>query len=479
MSKITTFLSDMQEFFSTKNESSVTQHICNALSGIRMSESHTLGVKSRVNQIYPLLDVFHCLLMCPFFLVRNVSSLVKSPLHDLMDSGKDVYYRFMERADIDWRKALWHISRQLWTKICVRSEHRLDETCLVVDDTDLNKTGRRIERIGRVHSHLQHKSVLGFKMLALAVTDGISQMLLDFALLGEKGKKGKYGMSDKELSRRRQPARKDTACHSQREAEYDKSKIELVIEMVKRAIKNGVRFSYLLADSWFACKGLIRFIHSRRIKCHFLGMIKVGEHGRTKYDVAGTPLTAAAMVKQGKKRMKYSRRHKCHYMVYDAVFGDVPVRIFLVRRTRHGQWNGLMTTNTKLEFLEAWRIYSKRWTIEVVFKDCKQNLHLGKCQSTNFASQIAATTICAIQYNLLSTVKRFLDYETIGGLFSEISKQTIKQSIAQQLWGQVQEIIAAVAEVYGLVDEELYDIVINKTQQVENMFAAFSLKRAS
>ena len=303
--------------------------------------------------------------------------------------------------------------------------------------------------------------------------------MLDFALLGEKGKKGTYGMSDKELGQRRQPSRNCTECHSQREAEYDKSKIELTIEMVKRAIKKGVRFSYLLADSWFACKELVRFIHSRRIKCHFLGMIKVGENSRTKYDVDGSALTAPAMVKQGKKRMRYSRRHKCHYMVYDAIFSGVPVRIFLVRRTRHGQCNGLLTTNTGLGFLDAWRIYAKRWTIEVVFKDCKQHLMLGKCQSTNFVSQVAATAICALQYNLLSFVRRFMDYESIGGLFREISKETIKQSVAQQLLGKVQEMLNAVAEVYGLVDEELYDIIINKSEQVQNMFAAFNLKLAS
>ncbi|MBQ9436606.1 MAG: transposase [Bacteroidales bacterium] len=138
-----------------------------------------------------------------------------------------------------------------------------------------------------------------------------------------------------------------------------------------------------------------------------------------------------------------------------------------------------MSTNTGLGFLDAWRIYSKRWTIEVVFKDCKQHLMLGKCQSTNFVTQVAATSICAIQYNLLSLAKRFMDYETIGSLFREISKETVKQSIAQQLWGKVQEMLTAVAKVYGLVDENLYDIIINRTEQVENMFAAFNLKQAS
>ena len=60
--------------------------------------------------------------------------------------------------------------------------------------------------------------------------------------------------------------------------------------------------------------------------------------------------------------------------MFDATFGGIQVRIFLVRRTQHGKWNGLLTTDTGMDFFKAWRIYSGRWALEVVFKDCKTNL---------------------------------------------------------------------------------------------------------
>ena len=44
MDKITTFLSDMQEFCNGNSEHAATQSICNALAGARMSERHTLGM---------------------------------------------------------------------------------------------------------------------------------------------------------------------------------------------------------------------------------------------------------------------------------------------------------------------------------------------------------------------------------------------------------------------------------------------------
>ena len=52
-----------------------------------------------------------------------------------------------------------------------------------------------------------------------------------------------------------------------------------------------------------------------------------------------------------------------------------------------------MTTDIRLEFLEAYRIYAQRWSLEVVFKEAKGLLGLGKCQAGNFASQIAAISL--------------------------------------------------------------------------------------
>lgn len=48
-------------------------------------------------------------------------------------------------------------------------------------------------------------------------------------------------------------------------------------------------------------------------------------------------------------------------------------------------------------------------------------LNLGKCQYVDFAGQVAALSLCMIQYNILGSVKRFESYETIGGLFAELT----------------------------------------------------------
>ena len=54
---------------------------------------------------------------------------------------------------------------------------------------------------------------------------------------------------------------------------------------------------------------------------------------------------------------------------------------------------------------------------------------LGKCQAQDCDAQIASTTLCMIQYNLLSATKRFNDYETFGELLRESQKNSLKLTV--------------------------------------------------
>ena len=82
----------------------------------------------------------------------------------------------------------------------------------------------------------------------------------------------------------------------------------------------------------------------------------------------------------------------------DAIYDDNVLEWWLVT-AKKGKQHGLLTINTKLKFEKGYKIYSTRWTIEVFFKECKQFLRLGKCETLHFDAQIATTTICMLQYN--------------------------------------------------------------------------------
>jgi hypothetical protein len=124
----------------------------------------------------------------------------------------------------------------------------------------------------------------------------------------------------------------------------------------------------------------------------------------------------------------------------------------------------LLTTNYKLDFVEAYRIYAKRWSIEVFFKEAKGLLKLGKSQCRDFASQIASISVTVLQYNILSTVKRFAAYQTIGGLFCEATSGAIQLSVTERIWGVLQELVRIIAEAFETDDEKVMDTLINRSE---------------
>lgn len=479
--KIRKFPSETSTFFKKSDSETAMFAIMNVIKGIRMNEQTLFGRKSRCNCKYSLLQVFQLLLVCPCFMIRNPFNIYGSPLGGKLGCRKDVFYEFLNDGRTDWRKLAYHIAGQLWTKVTIRSDHKPTDTCLMIDDTDFRKTGRRMENIGRIHSHLEHRSILGFKALFLGITDGISQMLLDFAILGEKGRKGDYGMSKRELSRRYSTERDGDAAIQKRLEEYSINKIELAIEMIGRAIKHRISFRYVLADSWFTCAKIVRFIRSRHIKCDYIGMIKVGEEGKTKYRLERKDLTAPAIIKKLNKRgeKKYSRKLRCWHISADVVFADIHVRLFFVRRSKRGPWNGLLTTDLGLGFFEAYRIYSRRWSQEVVFKESKGLLGLGKCLSANFAAQIASTSIVALQYNILSAVKRFMDYETIGELFRKATQDSHELTVCERIWQAILEFVAAITKVFSIEDEEVLDALISESDELAHICKLYQCKMAS
>jgi len=42
-----------------------------------------------------------------------------------------------------------------------------------------------------------------------------------------------------------------------------------------------------------------------------------------------------------------------------------------------------------------------------------------------------------VQYNILSYVKMFEPYETIGGLLTELTGEIVEHSVAQRIWGLI------------------------------------------
>ncbi|GAB1415422.1 hypothetical protein MASR2M117_08280 [Paludibacter sp.] len=129
-------------------------------------------------------------------------------------------------------------------------------------------------------------------------------------------------------------------------------------------------------------------------------------------------------------------------------------------------------------FEQAYKIYSTRWSVEVFFKESKQHLGLGKCQAQDFDAQIAATTLCMLQYNLLSVVKRFNDYKTLGELFRAAQKDSLEITISEQIWLIITDIAAKLSKILDIDTEVFMQKLFSENQTLTKYLNFKNLKQA-
>ena len=137
---------------------------------------------------------------------ESIYSIYKKGFRELLDTGKNCYYRMMTRASMDWRKLLYGMAVRF--QGILRKEHAADTDlpkCYIIDDTTLEKSGFSMEHISRVFDHVKGRCVLGYKLLLCAFFDGKTTLPIDFSIHSEKGEKGKsgdYGLTDKQRKAR-------------------------------------------------------------------------------------------------------------------------------------------------------------------------------------------------------------------------------------------------------------------------------------
>lgn len=469
MGKVTKIPSELRKFFTEKRSSAIFEVYSRMIENLKINSKHLGGVK-RSNCQLTNLQVFQILLLLPFFTMKTFAHYGETVLSHAFGGKKDILYAFASQDNIDWRGVIYRIVGDLIARVVIRKDHSKASmpSVLIADDSDLPKTGMRIEAIGKIFSHVHQKCILGFKALALCWSDGRTQFVVDYSMHGERGKvEGKeQGLTAAQRAKRYSRERDKDSCAARRKEEYFSSKLERLKEMVKRAIKAKIPFDYLLVDSWFTCASLVDFVCKNHKKFHLLGMAKMG---KTKYQYGKIEASAKVILSalEKKKAISYSRKYRCHYATADVKLNDRKVRIFFCRRSKNEGWKILLTTNTSLDFMKAYEIYAMRWAIEVFFSDSKRLLGMADCSARDFSSQIAHVSLVIIRYNLLASIKRSMDYETIGGLFVDIYEGVHELTVVEKIWDIILEVIAVVAEITGAESDKLLTEAINNSTRLE------------
>ncbi len=429
-----------------------------------MTPSITLKIDSHKVKGYSGSSLFSMLVFLPYLSVLSIWDLVSGDLSKISEAGKDAYYDFKRNFNIDWRGNLYFfVKRYLYLSDnkCQVTES-LKPKCLIIDDTLFEKTGKTIEGISYVWDHVIKKSVLGFKALFLGYYDGENFIPINFSLHNELGKKESkpFGLNRVELKKRTSIIREAKSHGQKRLSEARESKITKAIEMIKDAIRRGILTKYVLADSWFICEEFMKeILNIKKQNVNVIGLWRLIKH-RLKYNGKEYTSKQLKVLLERKKGIR-SKKIRANYFEVIIEFKGLRLKLFYVRYHGVDKWNVLVSTDLSLNFNKAIEIYNIRWSIEVFFKEAKQNLNLGKEQSNSFDAQIADTTIKAIQYIMLTMHKKVNNLKTVGELFRHSKNIMSELTLYDKLWKTFVEIINLIIELFGIDFNDIMEKMYN------------------
>ena len=91
-----------------------------------------------------------------------------------------------------------------------------------------------------------------------------------------------------------------------------------------------------------------------------------------------------------------------------------------------------------------------------------------------FFATLASTAITAMQYHILATARRFSSYETIGGLFREVTRNSAELTITERIWGIIIDIVSEIAQCFEIEDEKIFEtLLINRSDKLQHFIQIY------
>ena len=275
--------------------------------------------------------------------------------------------------------------------------------------------------------------------------------------------KGKlYGLSTKERQAQFKKTPQAKSSGKLRRTEADESKISSMLKMISRAVKHAIIPDYVITDSWFFCFELLDKL--QRIKKGAIKLISMVKLSNQKFTLCetGKEMSVKNIIKIKERKASRSKKMKSRYVKVPCFYRGIRVNLFFVKMGKSKTWHLLLTTDLCLSFNKLMELYQIRWTIEVFFKDVKQYLKIGACQSNCFDAQIADITISMLQYIILVYFKRVNYQQSFGELFAKISKELIEIDLLTGLLEILKELIELLCEMAGI------DFIIFQNEIMQN-----------
>jgi hypothetical protein len=405
----------------------------------------TIGRKRRSDG-EPLRNLLCALLVWPLLKVRSLHCFC-AELCQILAGHVSVLYDFLGREDINWRG----LTSELADRVYHGNELGFPSQCaFVVDDTSQPRAGRKVEGTSCYFDHTEGRTRKGHQVLHLGLAAEKGFLPLEAQIvMGDKARIEKP--ENKPFKDQRSSAARDMRRAG------EQTKHSLFRDMLGRALRAGFRAAFALADAWFGCKENIACCLENKLT----GIFQM-KRGLLAYRYHERDYTVYQLYARVQRRMR-PRNRRARFKTASLVGLNletdprrparwVDVRLVFsapVRAHSADTWVVFLCTDEKLSDAKILEVYSLRWSIEVYFKEIKQNLGFLKEQSGRYQLAYASVHLAAMRYLLLFEAMLRQGRLSYGEIRDRESGRLQTLTYAALLWQLFRALIAGALE--GLV----------------------------
>ncbi len=403
-----------------------------------------------------LVSVMFTLLIWPLLGVKSISNFCGKKLSCFINGGENVLYDFMKRQDLNWRALRYQSIKSIYNKsdIC-----REPIKAFVFDDTIKHRRGKKVEGSSWHFDHTEGRSVLGQQVLEMGLVASNGYLPIDSQIYISNSK---AVYREKDFDDRRSAVALDykDACNL--------NKNEMMRDMMKRALRAGIKAEYSISDSWFGNKGNIyeskklNLTNISRMKCDAMKY----RYGNEMYSdkLLYVALKKRARKVKGMPWKAFTITVELNFEEESGIEEDwhEVKLVFTLPKDEHCLKYGLfLCTDTELTAQKILEIYSLRWSIEVYFKEIKQNMGFLSEQTGNYVCHYASIHLSAIRYMMFAYL---MAQDDSCKRLSDAKAETISKiellCYANLLWDFFKALIhGALNKLIATVGKSLVDLV--------------------
>lgn len=313
--------------------------------------------------------------------------LQEDPIGELVVGQPDrsTVDRFIRRRRFSWREVM----RRLCCRIVA---HRpKGDGVLALDDTHLERTGRKIEGCRKLYDPSTKRYIWGHNPVGAVYTTGGWSVPFDVAFP---------------------------------ECTPGKTKHDVALEMVEAAVRLGLETQWVVFDSWYF--HALNFVKA-------IAALKLGWVSRTKSDrifvVNGERVSAADVAERAKGRTwrRDATSREVHYQTVRATLPEYgPVTLVVLKEPDEDDSPVvLVSSDPKARGHRVIHLYKLRWGIETVWRTGKQRMGLGKCHHRPLHANESHAAMVLMAYALAEQIRVGLPPEVAAETLGEVIDEVI------------------------------------------------------